>query len=89
MTPTPEETAATTTRHALVTQSPIDDLEHRFAHHAPNDDRRNRHEQVRAACLDLARTIDELCPAGREKSLAITHVEDSMMWANAAIARER
>lgn len=73
----------------MATPRPIDGLAHRFAYHAPDDAKRLRHEQVRAACLELARALDELCPDGREKSLAITHVEDSMMWANAAIARER
>lgn len=36
---------------------------------------------------ELALLVDELCPEGREKSLAITKIEESVMWANAAIAR--
>jgi hypothetical protein len=68
---------------------PIDDLEWRFAYHAPDEDRRKRHEQVRDACLTLAKAIDALCPNGREKSTAITKVEEAGFWANAAIARER
>jgi hypothetical protein len=35
----------------------------------------------------LAYLINEDCPDGREKSIAITKLEESVMWANAAIAR--
>jgi hypothetical protein len=31
--------------------------------------------------------INDLCPESREKSLAITNLEQAVMWANAAIAR--
>ena len=37
--------------------------------------------------LDFSAFIDSLCPDSREKSLAITKIEESVMWANAAIAR--
>ena len=36
---------------------------------------------------ELAYLIDDLCPKSREKSLAITKIEEAMMWANASIAR--
>lgn len=66
------------------------DLANRFAYHAPRDEETKRaHEWVRGACLDLAEAINEhtAIPDGREKSLAVTHLEEVMMWANAAIAR--
>jgi hypothetical protein len=31
--------------------------------------------------------IDNNCPDSREKSLAMTNLEQAVMWANAAIAR--
>lgn len=68
------------------------DITHRFAYHAPRDELvKQAHELIRNACGDLAHLIDdhELIPEGREKSLAITHLEETMMWANAAIARRR
>lgn len=65
------------------------DLQHRFAYHPPKDESAVRaHEGVRDAHLRLAGLIDGACPDGREKSLAITKLEESMMWANAAIARD-
>ncbi|MDT2194096.1 DUF7681 family protein [Paenibacillus larvae] len=36
---------------------------------------------------ELAYLINEICPNSREKSLAITNLEQVVMWANASIAR--
>ena len=48
-----------------------------------------RHEQARGVCLDAAEQLVMLTgPPSREQSLAITHLEEVMFWANAAIARE-
>lgn len=66
----------------------MDDLARRFQYHPPRDEAtRHAHETIRQNCETLARSVDELCPDGREKSLAITKIEEAMMWANAAIAR--
>jgi len=62
-------------------------IENNFIYHVPKGDQSDRYERVRNNARCLARTIDELCPASREKSLAITTLEESVMWANAAIAR--
>ncbi len=35
----------------------------------------------------MARSLDRWCPDSRELSLAITHLEEVVFWANAAIAR--
>lgn len=64
-----------------------DDLDNRFNYHAPNGDKIKLHEIVRAECRNLSHSLNILVPEGREKSLAITHLEEVMMWANAAIAR--
>ena len=63
------------------------DLEHRFTYHPPKDDQPRRYEQIRDGGRALAEIIDVRCPESREKSLAITHLEQAVMWANAAIAR--
>jgi hypothetical protein len=63
------------------------DLENRFTHHPPKGDQAVRYGQIRSDAKHLAYVIDELAPDSREKSLAITHLEDVVMWANAAIAR--
>ncbi|TXL91574.1 hypothetical protein [Streptomyces sp. IB2014 016-6] len=67
-----------------------EDIAHRFAFHAaPTEEKRDAHTSVRQHCRELADFINANVPDGREKSLAITHLEDTMMWANAAIARAK
>lgn len=64
----------------------------RFQYHPPREgsDDADRHAEVRATCAVAARRLDELCGEdSREKSLAITHLEEAMFWANAAIARNK
>lgn len=63
------------------------DLSKRFTYHAPKGDQPKRYEFIRAQAMRLANYIDEDCPDSREKSLAITKLEEVVMWANAAIAR--
>lgn len=71
-----------------VSHRPIDDLANRFQYHPPRTEtRRTLHEDVRSSCLSLARDLDNLLPDGREKSLAITRLEEAMFWGNAALAR--
>lgn len=67
---------------------PITDIDHRFDYHPPRDDAtRDRHEAVREVLKVAATALNMTVPDGREKSLAITALEEAMMWANAAIAR--
>ncbi|MGY1945322.1 Acb2/Tad1 domain-containing protein [Nocardia asiatica] len=63
------------------------DIGHRFNYHPPSGDKITAHEQTRAACRELAHQFDRDLPPGREKSLALTKLEEAMFWANAAIAR--
>jgi hypothetical protein len=65
------------------------DIDNRFRFHSPNtEERRDAHEWVRGACGNLAFELDDRLPAGREKELALTKLEEVMFWANAAIARQ-
>lgn len=63
------------------------DIKRRFIYHAPKGDQALRYERLRAAAREYAELIDELSPDSREKSLAMTYLEQAVMWANAAIAR--
>lgn len=63
------------------------DLHNRFAYHAPGPGKQEAHADLRNACFLLASAINELCPDSREKSLAVTSIEEAMFWGNAALAR--
>lgn len=64
------------------------DIANRFDFHPANtEEKRNEHTSVRQACRRLADELNERLPEGREKALAITHLEEVMFWGNAAVAR--
>ncbi len=62
-------------------------IENAFTYHAPKGDQPARYEEIRSEAKKLAYLIDGLCPDSREKSLAMTKLEECVMWANAGIAR--
>ncbi len=62
-------------------------IENNFIHYTPTPEKLEGFQAIRTYAKDLAETINELCPDSREKSLAITNLEEAMFWANAAIAR--
>lgn len=67
------------------------DLQNRFTYHPPKETgprtQKMRYEEIRACTLGLALLLEKRCPESREKSLAITHLEEAVFWANASIAR--
>jgi hypothetical protein len=63
------------------------ELQTRFTYHPPKSGQPQRYEAIRGSAMELAELIDEECPESREKSLAMTNIEQAVMWANAAIAR--
>lgn len=63
------------------------DINNRFVHHAPIGDQRTRYAMIRGELCAVAKDIVRLTPKSREQSLALTHLEEAMFWANASIAR--
>lgn len=63
------------------------DLENRFTYHAPTGEQPQKYEFIRGQALDLAKHLVVLCPKSRELAVALTKLEECMMWANASIAR--
>lgn len=63
------------------------ELMRRFTYHKPNADQVERYEGIRAKALLFAMEVCGSCPESRERSLAITKIEEAVMWANSAIAR--
>ena len=63
------------------------DIEKNFTYHAPKAGQPERYTALREKAKKFANLIDQECPESREKSLAFTKLEEAVMWANAAIAR--
>lgn len=64
------------------------DIENRFTYHRPTEAQAAKYPIIRNKAKELAYLIDELCPNGREKALAMTKLEECIMFANASISRE-
>jgi hypothetical protein len=63
------------------------DLENRLQHHPPQSEAvAELHTAVRQGCLNLGHWLLDTLPAGRHRSLALTSLQETMMWANAAVA---
>ena len=46
-----------------------------------------RYNEIRGLAAAFAVVLSQLTPATREQALALTHLEQAVMYANAAIAR--
>lgn len=58
----------------------------RFSFHPATEVTGPQHDQIRVLFGTLAQELLKFTPASREQSLALTSLQESMMWANAAIA---
>jgi len=70
-----------------VTQRLNERIENDFSYHAPQGDQVTRYNKLRYKAKEFALLIAEITPYSREQSLALTHLEEAVMFANAAIAR--
>jgi len=70
-------------RHLLM----LYNIENIFTYHAPFGDQTDRYNKIRESAKATAAVILELAPESRERSLALTNLEQAIFWANAAIAR--
>jgi len=57
-----------------------------FTYHAPKGNQPERYIAIREKAKELARLIIESTPQSREQSVALTNVQQAIMWANSAIA---
>ena len=56
-----------------------------YAYHKPSDDGLSRITQLREAYSSLQRVIEDVVPMSRQRSVAITELETSAMWAIKAV----
>lgn len=65
----------------------LDRINNDYTYHPPFGTQLVRYERIRFKAKELALLIDADCPDSREKSLAFTHLDEVVMFANASIAR--
>ncbi len=63
------------------------DIEKNFTYHPPKEGQPEKYRKIRSMGGDFGKLIEQLCPESRERSLAMTKLEEAVMWANASIAR--
>jgi hypothetical protein len=56
-----------------------------YAYHKPSDDGLSRINALREKFSEVERLIKETCPESRHKSVAITQLETTAMWAIKAV----
>ncbi|TVX86018.1 DUF7681 family protein [Paenibacillus agilis] len=61
-------------------------IENIFNYHPPKEGQPEKYTEIRNKAKELAYLIEEMCPNSREKSLAITNLQQTTFWANASIA---
>lgn len=64
-----------------------EEMDARFTYHAPKPEQIPVYNTLREEGRKIAGLIELAVPESREKALAFTHLEQAIMWANAAIAR--
>lgn len=84
--PSPEQIAAGMPRYGHDGRT-LAQVDKAFTYHPPKPDQVPRYTRIRDEAKALALRLASDCPPSRELSLALTHLEDAVMWANAAIAR--
>ena len=62
-------------------------LENNYKYHAPKEGQPEKYEELRKTAKEFACLCVAFCPESRERSLALTKIEEAVMWANASIAR--
>ncbi len=62
------------------------DIDQRFRFHKGTDITAPKHDEVRDRLRKQALWVLDNIPRSRERSLAITALQEAMMWCNAAIA---
>lgn len=62
------------------------DIDNRLSYHPVTDETKPVFEENRADFLALAHRVADRVPPGRHQSLALTALQEALMWSNAAIA---
>lgn len=66
-----------------------EELAYRFKQHEMSEEASQKSKKLRDEIFDVADTIDLCCSDSREKSLALTKLEECLFWCNADLARNQ
>ena len=61
-------------------------LDNMFTYHAPKGDQTDRYMMIREHARSMAELIVHACPPSRERSMALTRLQECAMFSNASIA---
>ena len=67
----------------------IDSLDNRFVYHSVDDRQTAIMRSLRTQLLMVAKYMCANSPESRELGLAVTKLEEAMMWFNAGVARNK
>lgn len=63
-----------------------EEIDRRFGYHRATDETIEKHRHIRAMFIEVANSLNANLPEGREKSLALTALQEAAMWSNASVA---
>lgn len=64
----------------------VEEWANRMGYHKATPDTVPIHRELREDFIHAAEMVIRKVPPGRERSLALTHLQESLMWANAGVA---
>lgn len=64
-----------------------DEIQDRMQYHPPSPVGIWRHRALTLEIGNAMRCVEDVCPDGREKSIALAKLKEAKMWASAAVAR--
>ena len=67
----------------------LEEISYRFKAHQMSDETKTKSDKIRDVVINVADIIDIYCSDSREKSLALTKLEECLFWCNADLARNQ
>ena len=61
-------------------------IENTYTYHKPDEHQQRRYLEIREKAKEFAYLLLTECPESREKAVAMTKLQEVVMWANASIA---
>lgn len=72
--------------HYQISDSDRTKIDGAFTYHQTQGDQVERYTEIRIRAKEFAMLLVSTCPPSRELSLAITALQEAVLWANASIA---